>query len=55
MYVIGSGPLVPSDAMVTVHYAAYFENAKIPFDSTLTMNNGNPTVSIKMYYILCEY
>ncbi|CAH0730902.1 unnamed protein product, partial [Brenthis ino] len=38
----GSGPLVPSDAIVTVHYAAYFENAKIPFDSTLTMNCGNP-------------
>ncbi|XP_045783194.1 inactive peptidyl-prolyl cis-trans isomerase shutdown-like isoform X1 [Maniola jurtina] len=38
----GDGPLVPVDAMVTIHHAAYFENAKIPFDSTLTTNNQAP-------------
>ncbi|XP_039762879.1 inactive peptidyl-prolyl cis-trans isomerase shutdown-like isoform X2 [Pararge aegeria] len=38
----GDGPLVPLDAMVTIHYAAYFERAKIPFDSTLTMNSQAP-------------
>ncbi|OWR48639.1 peptidyl-prolyl cis-trans isomerase FKBP6 isoform 1 [Danaus plexippus plexippus] len=38
----GSGCLIPPDAVVTVHYAAYFEKARIPFDSTLTMNNGLP-------------
>nr|XP_026483072.1 inactive peptidyl-prolyl cis-trans isomerase shutdown-like [Vanessa tameamea] len=38
----GNGPLIPVDAMVTIHYAAYFEKAKIPFDSTLTMNGGAP-------------
>ncbi|CAK1553232.1 unnamed protein product [Leptosia nina] len=39
----GDGPLVPIDAEVSVHYAAYWEKAKIPFDSTLTMNNGAPS------------
>ncbi|KPJ00456.1 Peptidyl-prolyl cis-trans isomerase FKBP6 [Papilio xuthus] len=38
----GDGPLVPVDAEVTLHYAAYWEKAKIPFDSTLTMNSGMP-------------
>ncbi|XP_052746123.1 inactive peptidyl-prolyl cis-trans isomerase shutdown-like [Bicyclus anynana] len=38
----GDGPLVPVDAMVSLHYAAYFEKEKIPFDSTLTMNNQAP-------------
>ncbi|XP_045456385.1 inactive peptidyl-prolyl cis-trans isomerase shutdown-like [Melitaea cinxia] len=38
----GDGPLVPVDAMCTLHYAAYFEKASLPFDSTLTMNNGAP-------------
>ncbi|CAH2064638.1 unnamed protein product, partial [Iphiclides podalirius] len=38
----GDGPLVPVDAEVTLHYAAYWEKAKIPFDSTLTMNSGIP-------------
>ncbi|KAG6464978.1 hypothetical protein O3G_MSEX014851 [Manduca sexta] len=38
----GDGPLVPVDAEVTIHYAAYWEKAKIPFDSTLTMNQGAP-------------
>ncbi|XP_063631086.1 inactive peptidyl-prolyl cis-trans isomerase shutdown-like [Cydia splendana] len=35
-------PLVPYDAEVTIHYAAYWEKEKIPFDSTLTMNFGKP-------------
>ncbi|CAH2232292.1 jg18640, partial [Pararge aegeria aegeria] len=43
----GDGPLVPLDAMVTIHYAAYFERAKIPFDSTLTMNSQAPLESPK--------
>ncbi|XP_026748057.1 inactive peptidyl-prolyl cis-trans isomerase shutdown-like [Trichoplusia ni] len=38
----GDGPLVPIDAEVTLHYAAYYERADIPFDSTLTMNRGEP-------------
>ncbi|XP_013141897.1 PREDICTED: inactive peptidyl-prolyl cis-trans isomerase shutdown isoform X1 [Papilio polytes] len=38
----GDGPLIPGDAEVTLHYAAYWEKAKIPFDSTLTMNFGMP-------------
>ncbi|XP_068627302.1 inactive peptidyl-prolyl cis-trans isomerase shutdown-like [Battus philenor] len=38
----GDGPLVPVDAEVTLHYAAYWEKANIPFDSTLTMNSGKP-------------
>ncbi|CAH0602514.1 unnamed protein product [Chrysodeixis includens] len=38
----GDGPLVPVDAEVTLHYAAYYERANIPFDSTLTMNRGEP-------------
>ncbi|XP_045541333.1 inactive peptidyl-prolyl cis-trans isomerase shutdown-like [Papilio machaon] len=38
----GDGPLVPVDAEVTLHYAAYWEKAIIPFDSTLTMNSGMP-------------
>ncbi|XP_028177194.1 inactive peptidyl-prolyl cis-trans isomerase shutdown-like [Ostrinia furnacalis] len=38
----GTGPLVPVDAQVTIHYAAYWEKTKIPFDSTLTMNSGAP-------------
>ncbi|XP_049884243.1 inactive peptidyl-prolyl cis-trans isomerase shutdown-like [Pectinophora gossypiella] len=38
----GGGPLVPLDAEVTIHYAAYWERASIPFDSTLTMNCGSP-------------
>ncbi|CAH2083705.1 unnamed protein product [Euphydryas editha] len=38
----GNGPLVPVDAMVTLHYAAYFEKATLPFDTTLTMNSGSP-------------
>ncbi|XP_059054999.1 inactive peptidyl-prolyl cis-trans isomerase shutdown-like isoform X2 [Achroia grisella] len=38
----GDGPLVPVDAEVTLHYAAYWEKTKIPFDSTLTMNSGAP-------------
>ncbi|KAL4721213.1 hypothetical protein ACJJTC_000319 [Scirpophaga incertulas] len=38
----GTGPVVPVDAEVTVHYAAYWEKAKIPFDSTMTMNVGSP-------------
>ncbi|KAI8431806.1 hypothetical protein MSG28_016222 [Choristoneura fumiferana] len=38
----GDGPLVPVDAEVTIHYAAYWEKEKIPFDSTLTMNFGAP-------------
>ncbi|KAL0858533.1 hypothetical protein ABMA27_012388 [Loxostege sticticalis] len=38
----GAGPLVPVDAQVTIHYAAYWEKTKIPFDSTLTMNSGAP-------------
>ncbi|CAG9577629.1 unnamed protein product [Danaus chrysippus] len=38
----GSGCLIPQDAIVTIHYAAYFEKTTIPFDSTLTMNNGLP-------------
>ncbi|KAJ0169505.1 hypothetical protein K1T71_015092 [Dendrolimus kikuchii] len=36
------GPLIPVDSEVTIHYAAYWEKAKIPFDSSLTMNNGSP-------------
>ncbi|CAH0404133.1 unnamed protein product [Chilo suppressalis] len=43
----GNGPLVPVDAVVTVHYAAYWEKTKIPFDSTLTMNSGAP-ITIKL-------
>ncbi|XP_062526888.1 inactive peptidyl-prolyl cis-trans isomerase shutdown-like isoform X1 [Bombyx mori] len=38
----GKGPLVPVDSEVTIHYAAYWEKAVIPFDSTLTMNMGAP-------------
>ncbi|VVC93865.1 unnamed protein product [Leptidea sinapis] len=38
----GDGPLVPVDAEVLIHYAAYWEQATIPFDSTLTRNNGQP-------------
>ncbi|XP_045509093.1 inactive peptidyl-prolyl cis-trans isomerase shutdown-like [Colias croceus] len=38
----GDGPIIPVDAEVTIHYAAYWEKDKIPFDSTLTMNNGVP-------------
>ncbi|XP_053622389.1 inactive peptidyl-prolyl cis-trans isomerase shutdown-like [Plodia interpunctella] len=38
----GDGPLVPVDAEVTLHYAAYWEKSNIPFDSTLTMNGGTP-------------
>ncbi|XP_045489167.1 inactive peptidyl-prolyl cis-trans isomerase shutdown [Pieris rapae] len=40
----GEGPLVPVDAEVSIHYAAYWEKAKIPFDSTITMNRGEPKV-----------
>ncbi|CAB3246523.1 unnamed protein product [Arctia plantaginis] len=38
----GQGPLISLDAEVTYHYAAYWEGAKLPFDSTLTMNQGKP-------------
>uniref|UniRef100_A0A2A4JPU8 peptidylprolyl isomerase n=1 Tax=Heliothis virescens TaxID=7102 RepID=A0A2A4JPU8_HELVI len=38
----GEGPLVPSDAEVLIHYAAYYERCDIPFDTTLTMNKGHP-------------
>ncbi|KAM3955097.1 LOW QUALITY PROTEIN: inactive peptidyl-prolyl cis-trans isomerase shutdown [Aphomia sociella] len=38
----GDGPIIPVDAEVTLHYAAYWEKTKIPFDSTLTMNCGSP-------------
>ncbi|XP_013196394.1 inactive peptidyl-prolyl cis-trans isomerase shutdown [Amyelois transitella] len=38
----GDGPLVPVDAEVTLHFAAYWEKTNIPFDSTLTMNRGMP-------------
>ncbi|XP_072947022.1 inactive peptidyl-prolyl cis-trans isomerase shutdown-like [Epargyreus clarus] len=38
----GTGPIVPVDAEVTIHYAAYWEKANIPFDTTLTMNAGEP-------------
>ncbi|KAJ2941916.1 hypothetical protein O0L34_g10731 [Tuta absoluta] len=38
----GDGPLVPVDAEVTFHYAGYWEKASIPFDSSLTMNQGRP-------------
>ncbi|XP_048480143.1 inactive peptidyl-prolyl cis-trans isomerase shutdown-like [Plutella xylostella] len=34
--------LVPYDAEVTIHYAAYWEKESISFDSTLTMNHGAP-------------
>ncbi|CAH0757767.1 unnamed protein product [Diatraea saccharalis] len=43
----GDGPLVPVDAEVTLHYAAYWEKTKIPFDTTLTMNSGAP-IKIKL-------
>lgn len=38
----GNGPLISLDSEVTYHYAAYMEAAKLPFDSTLTMNQGKP-------------
>lgn len=50
----GDGPLVPSDAEVTIHYAAYWEKAKIPFDSTLTMNSGVAMVNKLFKKIVLE-
>lgn len=38
----GDGPLVPVDAEVTMHYAAYWEKAKIAFDSSLTTDSSMP-------------
>ncbi|KAI5636810.1 hypothetical protein NE865_10401 [Phthorimaea operculella] len=38
----GDGPLVPVDGEVKFHYAGYWEKASIPFDSSLTMNQGKP-------------
>ncbi|XP_041983777.1 inactive peptidyl-prolyl cis-trans isomerase shutdown-like [Aricia agestis] len=38
----GDGPLVSTEAEVKLHYAAYYEHTTIPFDSTLTMNYGEP-------------
>ncbi|GBP39256.1 Inactive peptidyl-prolyl cis-trans isomerase shutdown [Eumeta japonica] len=38
----GDGDLVPTDAVVLLHYAAYWEHEKIPFDTTLTTETGSP-------------
>lgn len=38
----GDGPLVPPDAEILIHHAAYYERCDIPFDTTLTMNKGQP-------------
>ncbi|KAJ0184328.1 hypothetical protein K1T71_000751 [Dendrolimus kikuchii] len=44
------GPLIPVDSEVTIHYAAYWEKAKIPFDSSLTMNNGSPLMFVVYHF-----
>lgn len=38
----GDGPLVPENAYITIHYAAYWEGETVPFDSTLATNEGKP-------------